>query len=207
MKTLLKITMLALLAGILIVGCKKEQPPQPTVYANETDQSEYLAPAFTLTDQNGNTVALSDYKGKIVVLEWINPDCPFVKRHYNKGTFTGLSDKYAEKGVIWLAINTTHYFDIEKNLAFAKKTDIKYPILDDNKGTVGRLYKAKTTPQMFIIGKDGEIVYNGAIDDDAKGQKTDITNYVSQAIDQMLDGKEVIISETTPYGCTVKYAE
>ncbi len=207
MKTLLKITMLALLAGILIIGCKKDQPPQPTAYAAEADQSEHLAPGFTLIDQNGNSVALSDYKGKIVVLEWLNPDCPFVKRHYDKGTFTGMSDTYAEKGVVWLAINTTHYFDTEQNLAFAKEMDIKHPVLDDNEGNVGRLYKAKTTPHMIIIGKDGQIAYNGAIDDDPKGQKTDITNYVSQALDQMLDGKEVIISETTPYGCTVKYAE
>ncbi len=207
MNTLLKITLVVLAIGMLITGCKKDQPPQPTAYAAETAKPQNTAPAFTLIDQNGDARALSDYKGKIVVLEWINPDCPFVKRHYDKGTFIDMAEEYAGKDVIWLAINSTHYFDIEKNLAFAQEKGVKYPILDDHSGKVGKMYNAKTTPEMVIIDKNGQIAYQGAIDNDPKGEKTEVINYVRQALDQMLGGEKVTMPATTPYGCTVKYAE
>ena len=221
MKTLLKTTLMVLAIGLLIGGCKKtippQEPPQPSVIASavaqtpdsppaETQPAEKTAPAFTLTDQNGKSHSLSDYKDKIVVLAWINPDCPFVKRHYDKGTFD-MADEYAAKGVIWLAMNSTNYFDVEKNLKFAEERGVKYPVLDDHSGTVGRLYKAKTTPHMFIIDKNGLIAYQGAIDDDPQGDKTEIVNYVRQALDQMLAGEKITMPETKPYGCSVKYAE
>ncbi len=216
MNTLLKITLVVVAAGILTSGCKKDQPPQPTANAAQTEQTtnaaqtegnRNTAPDFTLTDQNGDTHTLGDYRGKIVVLEWINPDCPFVKRHYDKGTFIDMADEYAGDEVVWLAINSTHYFDTQKNLAFAQEKGVEYSILNDQSGKVGKLYSAKTTPEMVIIDKDGRIAYQGAIDNDPKGDKTEVINYARQALDQVLEGEKVTTPATTPYGCTVKYAE
>ena len=129
------------------------------------------APIFSLEDQDGKKVSLSDFAGKVVVLEWTNPDCPFVKRHYEAKTMTTTANKYKDKDVVWLAINTTHYMAKEKYKEWIKTHNISYPILDDHEGTVGRMYAAKTTPHMFIIGKDGKLVYQGGVDDDNNGDK------------------------------------
>ncbi len=166
------------------------------------------APTFTLEDQNGRPVSLSDFAGKIVVLEWVNPDCPFVQRHYRAGTMKRLAEKYQSKGVVWLAINSTHYMDKEDNRRWIEKYKLPYPILDDHAGRVGRLYGAKTTPHMFIIDTSGKLVYRGGIDDDPRGTKNGgALNYVERALDELLTGKPVSISQSKPYGCSVKYAE
>ena len=164
------------------------------------------APDFTLMDQKGNTVKLSDFKGKVVVLEWTNTDCPFVQRHYKAGTMATLAKIYAPRGVVWLAINSSYSMNQEKNAVWAEKQQIAYPVLDDHAGTVGKAYGAKSTPHMFVLDAAGNIVYQGAIDNDASGERKEgVVNYVAQALDAVLAGKPVAIPETRSYGCSVKY--
>ena len=166
------------------------------------------APDFTLNDTAGKEVSLSDFEGKTVVLEWLNPDCPFVKRHYKAGTMKKLATEYGGEGVVWLTINSTNYMDAAANGKFKAVNDLPYTILVDQSGEVGHLYGARTTPHMYIIDGSGELVYNGAIDDDPRGGKGDgAINYVAAALDQALAGNAVTTAETTPYGCSVKYKE
>jgi peroxiredoxin len=176
------------------------------------DSSCPKAADFTLTNYDGQYVSLADFDGKIVVLEWLNYDCPFVKYHYETAsTMVDLANKYAEKGVVWLAINSTNYAADEANKEFAKKNSIPYPILDDHEGKVGRAYNAARTPEMFIINRKGLIAYHGAIDnaplgklDDGEAEKI---NYVDNALTELLADKEMTVPKTKPYGCTVKYAK
>jgi peroxiredoxin len=164
------------------------------------------APDFSLQDQSGKTVKLSDYKGKIVVLEWFNQGCPYVVRHYKAKTMTTTADKYKGQDVVWLAVNTTQGKSAEDNKASAEAWGISYPILSDTSSSVAQAYGAKTTPHMFIIDKEGKLAYKGAIDDDssADGGKAS-KNYVATALDELLAGKPVSTSETKAYGCGVKY--
>jgi peroxiredoxin len=164
------------------------------------------APNFTLPTAAGGQASLSDYEGKVVVLEWVNPDCPFVKRHYAADTMETLAAKYADDDVVWLTINSTHYMDAKANAGFAKDQGLDVPILIDEDGKVGKIYGAKTTPHMFVIDANGVVVYQGAIDDDPRGSKGEgATNYVGAALDETLAGKKVSTAETQPYGCSVKY--
>jgi peroxiredoxin len=164
------------------------------------------APDFTLPDTAGQQVSLSDFAGKVVVLEWLNPDCPFVQRHYKAGTMKQLAATYAKKDVIWLTINSTHYMDAAANAKFKAANDLPYTILVDQSGKAGHLYGAKTTPHMYVIDGGGKLVYIGAIDDDPRGNKDQpATNYVAAALDEVLAGKAVTTAETKPYGCSVKY--
>jgi hypothetical protein len=142
------------------------------------------------------------------VLEWVNPDCPFVQRHYTAGTMKKLAADYGAKGVSWLTINSTNYMTVEANQKFAQAHGLTQTILLDPSGAVGHLYGAATTPHMFVIDASGKIVYAGAIDSDPRGTGgAAVTNYVAAALDQLLAGKPVTTSETTPYGCSVKYAK
>jgi peroxiredoxin len=172
------------------------------------------APDFSLIDSTGKTHKLSDYKGKVVVLEWINFECPFVKKHYSTNNMQSLQKDYTGKGVIWLSICSSavskqgHYTpdDIKIHLKRHQYAGTAY--LFDADGTVGKLYGAKTTPDMFIINKDGNIVYTGAIDSIKSTEGSDVAkadNYVKDALDEILAGKEVTKAVTVPYGCSVKY--
>jgi peroxiredoxin len=164
------------------------------------------APNFTLPTADGGQVSLSGYEGKVVVLEWVNPDCPFVQRHYAADTMEKLAATYADDDVVWLTINSTHYMDAKANAGFAKDQGLEVPILIDADGKVGKIYGARTTPHMFVIDSDGVIVYQGAIDDDPRGAKGEgATNYVAAALDEILAGQKVSTAETQPYGCSVKY--
>ena len=167
------------------------------------------APNFELDAFDGRTVSLARYKGRVVVLEWLNPDCPFSKYHHEtKSTMADLAKKYQDQEVVWLGINSTSTTSPEANRAFAKQYKVPYPILDDRAGRVGRAYGARTTPHMFVIDKDGLIVYNGAIDSAPMGKLAEgatAINYVDQAIDAALAGRDVPTSATPPYGCSVKY--
>jgi peroxiredoxin len=164
------------------------------------------APNFTLADTAGNEVSLSDFKGKIVVLEWLNPDCPFVKRHYKAGTMKKLATEYADDDVVWLTINSTHYMDAAANAKFKADNKLPSTILVDQSGEVGHLYGAVTTPHMYVIDAGGKLVYIGAIDDDPRGNKGEAAvNYVALALDEVVAGKAVATAETKPYGCSVKY--
>ena len=168
------------------------------------------APAFSLQDVNGKTVSLSDFAGKIVVLEWVNPECPYVQRHYNLKTMTTLADKNKDKGVVWLGVATCDTANPSKLKNFAEKDNIEYPILLDADGAVGKAYGAKKTPHMFIIDKDGKLAYAGGIDnqpiDDPKAPlKEGTINYVEKALGELQSGTSVSNPETAAYGCSVKY--
>jgi len=169
------------------------------------------APAFELSSFTGRKVKLADLTGKIVVLEWFNSDCPFVRYHYDQATtMIDLAKKYKDKNVVWLAVNSTSTTTPQANRQFAEKHKLPYPILDDRAGTVGRQYGARNTPHMFIIDKDGTLAYRGAIDNaplgKVQGDGTKI-NYVDQALAELTADKDVTTPTTTPYGCTVKYAQ
>jgi peroxiredoxin len=214
MKKLLNVSILALGlvagAGLLAINA---QPASAHAYA-AADAAKVgdAAPAFTLKDTDGKEVKLSDYKGKIVVLEWFNPECPFVKKHHvTFDTMTKLAKDYKDKNVVWLAINS----NAEGKQGSAAtdnakaKTDYKmdYPVLLDTKGETGKAYGAKTTPHMFVIDKEGKLVYAGAIDNDSSVSKLGEKNYVKNAIDEISAGKKVTDATTTSYGCAVKYAK
>jgi peroxiredoxin len=166
-----------------------------------------VAPEFSLIDQDDHAVSLSDFKGKVVVLEWVNPHCPFVQRHYKAGTMVNLASRYKNKGVVWLSINSTQTDSIAANKKWAQLHSAPYPVLDDHLSAVAREYGAKSTPHMFVINAAGKIVYQGAIDDDAKGEKKDPLNYVDKALAEALADKPVSTPSTVPYGCTVKYKD
>jgi peroxiredoxin len=152
-------------------------------------------------------VSLANYSGKTVVLEWVNPDCPFVQRHYRAGTMSALAAKYGAKGVVWLAVNSTNSMSRSDNTRWAASNGLPYPILDDHEGEVGRLYGARTTPHIFIIDKTGTLVYKGGIDDDPDGKKQgSAVNYADKALEEVVNGRSVSTPETKPYGCAVKYA-
>jgi len=165
------------------------------------------APAFSLKDQDGAEVDLAKLHGKVVVLEWTNPDCPFAKRHAEASTMRTLADRYRGKGVVWLGVDSTSYLDAARDRAWRSEHNLPYPVLDDHAGKVGTAYGAKTTPHMFVIDGTGTVVYEGAIDDDAAGDKgKQARNYVAEALDDVTAGRPVRVAETKPYGCSVKYA-
>ena len=172
------------------------------------------APAFTLRDTNGKTVNLADYKGKTVVLEWHNPECPFVKKHYDSANMQGLQSKYTKDDVVWLAVSSTEpgHQDYRKPdamnaiLKTSKASPTAY--LMDESGATGKSYGAKTTPHMYVIDGQGTLVYAGGIDDKRSANIADIKgakNFVSAALDEMKAGRAVSVSTSTPYGCSVKY--
>lgn len=173
------------------------------------------APNFSATDTNGKTVSLADFKGKHVVLEWVNPGCPFVQKHYKPGNMQGLQRDFTAKGVVWLTISSTapDASDYKKpaDLAGWMKSNnaAATATLMDDSGKVGKLYGARTTPHMYIVNPAGTLVYAGAIDSNRSANPADIpaaTNHVRQALDELLAGKPVSVSSTQPYGCSVKYS-
>jgi peroxiredoxin len=168
------------------------------------------ATAFKLKGVDGKTHSLADYKGKVVVLEWVNPNCPFSDRHAREKTMSDLVRQHGE--VVWLGINSTNadsgdYVKPAAYQSYIQKNGINYPVLYDETGTVGHAYGARTTPHMFIIGKDGKIAYNGAIDDDPPGRKprAERENYVGVGLNAEKAGKDPDPVSTRPYGCSVKY--
>jgi peroxiredoxin len=166
------------------------------------------APDFALEDTTGKRVSLASFAGRVVVLEWVNPECPFVRRHYAAQTMVRLYQKFKDRDVVWLSINSSHHLARKDNEAWATKNQLPYPVLDDHTGDVGRLYGAHTTPHMFIVDKGGQLVYRGAIDDDPPGRKeTGVVNYLERALTQLLEGRPIEIPDSKPYGCSVKYAE
>lgn len=173
------------------------------------------APDFTLTDMNGTKHSLSDYKGRTVVLEWVNPECPFVRKHYDKsGNIPKLQKSATADGVVWLSINSaapgregdydaTHVHDWQKRIDSSATAYFR-----DQDGKVGRLYDARTTPHLFIINGSGTLVYAGGIDSIRSSRVEDIaraTNYVAEALADIKAGKSVRIANSQPYGCGVQY--
>jgi peroxiredoxin len=173
-----------------------------------------VAPEFSLPDSGGKTHSLSQYKGKYVVLEWFNPECPFVKKHYGSGNMQKLQEVYTGKGVVWLTINSNAPGS-EGNMTpeQAQKVTASWKthqtaLLLDPESNVARNYGAKNTPNMIVINPEGKIVYEGAIDSKATPNPADIpssTNYVKAALDELLAGKAVSNTQTKPYGCHITY--
>ena len=163
------------------------------------------APDFALGDVYGKSFKLSEFKDHVVVLEWLNKGCPVSRRCHDQAIMQGVYKKYAAKGVIWLAIDTTRGLQPAANRVYAAEQGMAYPILHDLDGSVGKLYGAKTTPHMYVIDKKGVLVYAGAIDDDPPGRNKDRTNYVAAALDAVLAGNPVAKPKTDSYGCGVKY--
>ena len=176
--------------------------------------SSAAAPDFALTDSTGRTVKLSDYRGKYVVLEWTNPECPFVRKHYDSGNMQGLQKEWGAQDVVWLAINSTNqssseYKSPQQMGAWIRAKDAapKATLIDGTSAT-GRAYGAKTTPHMFVVAPDGDVIYRGAIDDRRTSNPADAkaaNNYVRAALTEALAGKPVSVASATPYGCSVKY--
>lgn len=177
-------------------------------------ESGKLAPDFTLPSSGGKKVSLSDFKGKTVVLEWLNHGCPFVRKHYDSGNIPNLQKEFTGKGIVWLSVissapgkqghSTPEQAEKEKKKYGSSAT----AILLDEKGEVGRMYGAKTTPHMYVIDPKGVLVYQGAIDDKPTTDEEDLktaTNYVRDALASVAQGKQVKVAQTKAYGCGVKY--
>ncbi|MBK6469817.1 MAG: thioredoxin family protein [Betaproteobacteria bacterium] len=199
MKSFLLATGLALAASAALANATVGQP----------------APAFTATDTSGKAVSLADFKGKHVVLEWVNPGCPFVVKHYSSANMQGTQKEATAKGVVWLAVSSTapDASDYRKPADLAKwmqnqKAAATATLMDDD-GKVGKAYGARTTPHMYIVDPAGTLVYAGGIDNKPSSNVADIpssTNYVKAALAETLAGKPVSQASTRPYGCSVKYS-
>lgn len=173
-----------------------------------------MAPDFKAKDSQGHEQSLSKYKGKFVVLEWMNHGCPFVKKHYGSGNMQELQKNYRKKGVVWLSIISSaegkQGFSTPKEAEkdrVAKKSSATAVVLDSG-ADVAKKYEAKTTPHMFVVDPKGTLIYAGAIDDQATTDPDDVKtakNYVAQALDEALVGKPVSVASIKPYGCSVKY--
>lgn len=173
------------------------------------------APTFSARDTSGKPVSLADYKGKHVVLEWVNPGCPFVQKHYDSGNLPATQQSATVKGVVWLAVSSTardsrdHQAPAELASWMKSKGSVPTATLMDEDGKVGRAYGARTTPHLYLIDPQGKLIYAGAIDSIPSANPADIksaTNYVNQALGEALAGKAVSQANTRAYGCSVKYA-
>lgn len=215
--------LLASLPLLLALGCSSggtAPPPaasgKPASAAPAAAAAEVGKPApdFTLTDLDGKSVSLASFKGKTVVLEWFNPECPFVKASHLKGSLETYAAEATAKGVVWLAINSgaagKQGHGVEKNREGVAAFGLKHPVLLDPTGEVGRRYGATNTPHMYVIAPDGALVYAGAIDNSPDGEGESPTgdklvNYVDEALKALAEGKPVSAPKTSAYGCSVKY--
>ena len=203
--TIKRLLGLALLLGLMI----------DTATADQIAELGKPAPDFTLADMNGKEVSLSQYKGKIVVLEWLNYGCPFVRKHYGASNMQKLQSAYTQKGVAWISISSSapgregYMSAAEAITATAEHAAHPTTVALDPDGKVGKMYGARVTPHMFIVNKDGVLAYAGAIDDQPSANPDSIAeakNYVAAALDELIAGKSVSVASSDPYGCSVKYA-
>lgn len=171
-------------------------------------------PAFTIADTDGKPVSLAEHRGKVVVLEWTNPECPFVRSHYGSSSMQGLQKDWGAKGVVWLTINSTNQSHAEYKTPremrdwMAAQGAMPAATLIDGTSATARAYDVRTTPQMFVIDPSGKLVYQGAIDDKRSANPADpktAHNYVRAALAETLAGKPVSVANTAPYGCSLKY--
>ena len=185
-----------------------------SLFAADSPAPGSAAPDFSVSDSKGKTQSVSQYKGKYVVLEWFNPECPFVKKHYGSGNMQKLQEEFTGKGVVWLSVDSSAPGkegnltpeQAEKKMAEWKTKSTAFLI--DADGKAGQAYGAKNTPHMFVINPEGKVIYAGAIDSKATPNPADIptsTNYVKAALDESLAGKTVTTPSSRPYGCSVKY--
>jgi len=192
-------TLLSLLAGAALAAATVGEP----------------APAFSVTDTSGRKVSLADFKGKTVVLEWVNPGCPFVQKHYGAANMQATQKDATAKGVVWLSINSTatdagdYLRPAEMAQWMRTQKSAATATLMDSDGKVGRAYGARTTPHLYIVDPTGKLVYAGGIDNKPSTNPDDIptsTNYVKAALNETLAGKPVSQASTRPYGCSIKYS-
>lgn len=195
----------------ILAGGKKERTKPLSIQDTSKTEIGKAAPDFTLRDTKGNEYALSDYKDKLVILEWTNPECPYVVGNYKS---KAIQDTYAaikelDEEAVWFSINTTHHTKIEDNEKWIEEYELEYPILLDRDGKVGKLYGAKTTPHFYIIDGEGILRYQGAFSNNPRGRKNpdEIINYVLQAVNQIHNGEDVKPDFVKPWGCSVKYAK
>ena len=183
----------------------------PAAWASSVGQP---APDFTAPDLQGKPVRLSDYRGKFVVLEWTNPECPYVRRHYDSGNMPELQKELGAKDVIWLTVNSTNQssseFKTPQEMSkwMSQKGAAPKATLIDKDSKVGKLYSARTTPHMYIVDPQGKLIYAGAIDDKrwaSVEQTKKANNHVRAALGEAMAGKQVSVAATSPYGCSVKY--
>jgi peroxiredoxin len=216
----------------LLVACNKEPPASQSggtqtsgvqtapgaVAAGDAARAEVGKPApdFALKDLDGKDVRLSSFKGKVVVLEWFNPGCPFVDKSHAKGSLKETARKHTKNGVVWLAVNSAapgkQGHGVEANREGAKKYGMEHPILVDESGDVGKKYGATNTPHMFVIDDKGTLVYRGAIDNSPDGEGEaptggKLVSYVDEALSAIAAGKAPATAETKAYGCGVKYGK
>jgi len=197
-------TILALTAGAaLLVGLQINSAAR----ASETLAVGAAVPDFALMDEAGKEHKLSQYAGKAVVLEWTNPDCPYVQRHYKSDTMEKLAKELGTKEVVWLAVNSTSSNKPADRLAWRAEPGFEYATLQDTDGKLGKMFGAKTTPHMYVLDASHNLRYAGAIDDDARGSKDKPLNYVASAAQKLFAGATPDPSSTAPYGCSVKYAD
>ncbi len=223
-----------LAAALALVACGQSPAPPPATTAGASSAPTAAAPApalaspgaraevgkaapeFTLVDLDGKTVRLADFKGKTVVLEWFNPECPFVNRAHGKGSLVDAAKRATQAGVVWLAVNSAapgrQGHGAPVNATGKQKFGLAHPILLDESGEVGRAYGATNTPHMFVIDDRGVLAYRGAIDNspDGEGEAAEggkLVRYVDVALEELRAGKPVSVKETKAYGCSVKYAK
>ena len=215
MKRMLRVTSLLTLALLVAGGCELEEDAayvRPASYVAPVIGK--AAPEFKAVDTYGKTHSLSQYRGKWVVLEWLNHGCPYVKKHYKSNTMQALQKKYAGKGVVWLSIVSSapgkqgHYSNDKANELTKEKGAAPHAVLVDASGTVGRMYDARTTPHMFVVDPQGTLVYMGGIDDKPSSRASSLEGarpHVDMALQEALAGKPISVPTSQPYGCDVKY--
>ncbi len=212
------VSILAASLPLAALHCAPEPkaPALRVVYADPPAHAELgkTAPDFALPTTDGQMIRLVDLRGKIVVLEWFNPGCPFVRLSHTKGSLKELAKRYTAGGVVWLGVNSAapgkQGYGSSATLEAVHRYDMHHPVLLDESGDVGHRYGATNTPHMFVINPEGTLVYRGAIDNspDAEGESPEggkLVNYVADAIDAVKSGRPVSVSETKAYGCGVKY--
>ena len=192
------------LLSAFVIGFQSAAPAEPGT----------PAPTFALTDTNGKSHSLADYKGKYIVLEWLNYGCPYVQTHYGSGNMPGLQKEWTKKGVVWLSVVSSapgkqgHYEPAQMNEMTKKMGGAGTAVLLDPSGQVGKAYGARTTPHMYVIDPKGTLLYAGGIDSKPSRKPQEdpaVVNYVSQALNESMAGKEVSVKKARPYGCDVKY--
>ncbi len=208
------VTSLLTLSLVLLVvgGCAQESGAQVSTYPAPAVGK--AAPQFKAVDTYGKTHSLSQYRGKWVVLEWLNHKCPYVRKHYDNKVMQALQKKYADKGVVWLSVvssapgNQGHFPNDKANALTKEKGAAPHAVLIDESGTVGRTYDARTTPHMFVVNPQGTLVYMGGIDDKQSSRAADLKGarpHVDIALQEAMAGKPISVPTSQPYGCSVKY--
>lgn len=186
---------------VLTGGLVASAPPPPT--------AGDAAPSFDLVDLEGRRHTLAAYRGRTVILEWLNPDCPYVQRQYESRAMTAAVArvKAIDPNAVWLAVDSTQTSTATSILAWARRQGLKHPVLVDTDGVVGRRYDARRTPEMVVIDAEGRLRYRGAVDDNRLGRTPQdrVTNYVVQAVSQLVKGEPVRPEYVKPYGCKIKY--